>query len=282
MRRAVTALMAALCAGAAPAAAQEVDDWEFAEDAGRRLTVAAVRYDAGPSIILRCQEGSLTAALVGMPAGAEKVELNATRADGRNDVQTWRPIGSDGTYNSTVPARDIRFLRGGGAYTVRTGAGVAPAFAATFDLPAGSANLDRVLTACGWTLGDDRDLTPRTSSALSFADPDAPPRRASRRSQPRSVTLRRRESAAPDTPPPVPFIPAEQQISCIVRDLRLTDCRPDHAAPPGGPPSADELRILEGRRVYAPDAAAEEGRVIYTHGPRLMTVVDYIGTVRTQ
>ncbi len=275
----VAALCAILCAGPGAALAQDADDWEFAEDAARELTVATVRYDNGPSIVLTCQAGALTTLLVGMPAGADKLELNATRADGRADSQLWLAADQNGAYESAVAARDARFLRGGGAYAIRSVEGVAPAFTATFDLPSGSANLDRVLTVCGWPLADARDQLARASSAVSFRDPDAPAVRGPRRSRSRSLTMRRRPSPPPLAARQPAVLPAEQQISCIVRNLHLTDCRPHHARAPGAPDAADDLRRLEGVQIYAPDAGPEEGRIMYLHGPRTVTVIDYIATI---
>ncbi len=270
------AVAAVAIAGAGSAQAQAADDdWEFAEDPTRQLTVAASRYDAGPSIIVQCREGALALMLVGMPAGTERIEVNASRADGRTDVQAWRPTGSDGVFRSTVPARDIRFMRGGGAYAVRTGEGVEPAFAASFDLPTQSANLDRVLTACGWALADDRDQLPRAQGA-SLTDPDV---RAPRRSTSRSITERRAQRRPPPPPPATAFVPAEQQASCIVRDRRLADCRADHPPVAGAPDPAEALRRLDGARVYADDLEALEGKVLYAHAGGAMTVVEYIATV---
>lgn len=275
----VAALCAILCAGPGAAFAQDADDWEFAEDAGRQLTVAAARYDNGPSLVLRCEAGALSTLLIGMPGGAQELELDATRADGRADIQVWQAVGQDGVYRSGVPARDARFLRGGGAYSIRTADGVTPVFSATFDLPAASANPDRVLNACNWDLADSRDQLARASSAVSFRDPDAPAARGPRRSQSRSVTRRRRPSPPPAGPRWPAVLPAEQQISCIVRNLHLTDCRPHHARAPGAPDAADDLGRLEGVQIYAPDAGAEEGRIMYLHGPRTVTVIDYIATI---
>lgn len=264
------AVAAVAIAGAGTAQAQATDDdWEFAEDPARGLTVAASRYDAGPSIIAQCREGALALMLVGMPAGTGAIELNATRADGRSDTQAWRPAGSDGVLRSTIPARDLRFLRGGGAYAVRTGEGVEPAFAATFDLPTQSANLDRVLAACGWDLADDRDQAPRAQGA-SLTDPDA---RAPRRSTSRSITQRRSEPRRPEPPAEPRLVPAEQQISCMVRNGRLTECRAMHAPVAGAPDPEAALRFLDGRELHGAEARELEGKVFYHDASHPMVVV---------
>jgi hypothetical protein len=280
-----TTIAATLCAllgaGLATAAAAQDDDWEFAEDPARQLTVAASRYDAGPSIIVQCRAGALTAMLIGMPAaaGTEEIQLTATRADGRADAQAWRPAGSDGVFRSSVPARDIRFLRGGGAYAVRTAEGAPHAFSATFDLPPQSANLDRVLTACGWDLADDRDQLGR-ARGVSLTDPDAEPFRMPRsRSRSISERSRRLPTPAPSGPAAAPrILPAEQQVSCIVRDMRLADCRVLHAPVAGEPDPADGLRRLNGSRVYGAEAAEVEGKVVYVASPSV-TVIEYLATI---
>ncbi len=143
----VAALCAILCAGPA-VAAQDEDDWEFEEDPSRNLSVAAVRYDGGASVIVLCRDGVLTTVLTGLPT-AQRIEFQASRADGRSDTQIWLDAGQPGALRSSAPEKDARFLRGAGAYQVRTVEGQTPVFRTAFDLPTQYANLDRVLTACG-------------------------------------------------------------------------------------------------------------------------------------
>ncbi|MDP2764714.1 MAG: hypothetical protein Q8O54_07745 [Brevundimonas sp.] len=155
-------LVAALCAllSAAPTAvfAQD-DDWEFAEDPARNLTVAAVRYDGGTSLVVLCRDGVLTTVVTGLPT-ADRIELQATRADGRSDTQVWLAAGQPGALLSSTPEKDARFLRGGGTYEVRTVEGQAPVFRTSFDLPTQFANLDRVLLACESGLSREEPETP--------------------------------------------------------------------------------------------------------------------------
>ena len=261
MKRSVTALLVALCMGAMPALAQEADDWEFEQDPARNLSVAAARYEGGTAVIVQCQAGAFTAALVGLPPTTEELVLNASRADGRRDIQAWRPMGGDGVFLSTLAPRDVRFLRGGGGYTVRSAEGRRPAFRADFDLPPGSANLDRVLSACGWPVVDDRDQLRRVADdEIAFNRPGS---RAARESE-RAMA----EAALTPRPPAA----AENYISCIVRDLRLRDCRADHQLTFTGPGS-ETARAIEGTRIYADDQASVEGGVVYLN---LKVVVDHI------
>lgn len=246
------AACAVLCAGPAAAFAPQDDDWELAEDPAQELTVAAVRYDGGQMIVAQCRRGGLTLVVTGLPEGGEMLRLAATRADGRAAAQIWIPAGAPGAYRSVAPGREARFLRGGGAYVVRTEADARPAVNGTFDLPARSANLDRVLTACGWALEDDRDLLAEAGVLL-----DRP---------------RRGREPPPYRPPPVP----EREVSCVVREMRLRECRPDHPPYAGTPGAKSLMRAVEGREVYVPigaDPAATEGEVFHAVASNQLLVV---------
>lgn len=269
----VAALCAILCAGPNAAFAQD-DDWEFQEDPARNISAAAVRFAGGQTVVVQCRDGALAAVLMGMPDSAEALELMAGRGDGRSDSQTWSPAGTPGAYVSAAPGRSARFLRGGGPYSLRTAEGATTPFQGEFGLPARSANLDRVLTGCGWATTDDRDGLARADDFVSVVNPDGP-RRPPRRSS-RSVTVRPR-GPAPQQPSGEPVrAPAERLVSCIVRDLHLRECRADHPASADNPDVVMTIRINEGRRVYpfdGSDAASGEGRVLHVVGSR-MAVVD--------
>lgn len=240
MKLAVAASLCALACAGGQAAPVEDDDWELVEDPAQEMTLAAVRYDGGQSILAQCQRGRLVLLLTGLPESEEMVLVAATRADGRATTQRWTPVVGPGTYRSVTPGREARFLRGGGAYVVRSAVGAATAINATFDLPGQSANLDRVLTACGWALEDDRDL-------LEEAD----------------VTIAPRSSRRPPPPFRVPSVP-EREVSCVVRETRFRECRADH------PPSANTsntrslIRAVQGEIAHVPigaDPASAEGKV---------------------
>lgn len=278
MKRLLTvAFCAVLGAGAATAAPQD-DDWEFQEDPAHNLMVAAVRYEAGAAIIVQCRGGALTAVLVGLTPSDAALELRATRADGRQDTQVWAPAGAAGAFRSETAGRDVRFLRGGGGYSLRTPEGAATRLRADFDLPTQSANLDRVLTGCGWALSDDRDGLARVGAEVSLSDPEArPSRRHTGPGRPRAGQGNGRAETAPTTPPPPP--PAESQLSCIIRGLHLTECRPDHPPVQGARARADDLEWLKDRQVYAPAGAETEGKVMLIRNGPLITIIDYIATV---
>lgn len=271
----IAALCAILCAGPNAVLAQDEDDWEFQHEASLNQTVAAVRYDAGVAIVVQCRDRALSAALIGMPVGVGSLEVQARRADGRTDLQTWAPGPQPGILVSTVPARDIRFMRGGGLYAVRTVDGAPRALRTNFDLPTQSANLDRVLAACGWGLTDDRDQLARAGRAeVSFRDPDAPPPRE----RPRGRGARPGMPEAPAVPAGPPMPVAELQISCVLQDLKLTGCRFDLPAAAAAPDAARALRRLEGGQMYALDGATPEGKVVFTSVPST-AIIDYIVTL---
>lgn len=274
------ALCAILCAGPAFALAQDEDDWEFQHEPSLNQMVAAVRYDAGVAIVVQCRDNALSAALIGMPVGVGGIEVQARRADGRTDTQSWVPGPQPGVLLSAVPARDMRFMRGGGLYTLRTAEGAPRALRTSFDLPTQSANLDRVLSACGWGLTDDRDQLPRAGREVSFVDPDAPDPRGPRSSggRPRAGGGGRPSRPEPPSSAQPVLLPAEGQISCIIRGMRLTECRADHPANAArGGPGADFIRFMERRPLFGVDPAAAEGTVVY-QTLRTVTVVDYLRT----
>lgn len=243
MHRTVTALAVALSLGPFPAFAQDADDWEFAEDTGRKLTVAAARYEGGQAVLVQCRDGELNAMIVGLPATDYRLRrVAAERADGRRDQQSWFPEaaapGSPAVFRTLTPGRDARFFKGGGLMTLRSTDGDPASMEATFDLPAQSANLDRVLTACGRPLEDERDRLARTPVTIEW-EPVASGRRRD--------SGRGRTTGAAD-------------ISCVVRNQRYTDCRVEYARPARD--GARLAREMEGDRLRTPDPAAE-GTVTY-------------------
>lgn len=261
--------------GLATTAAAQDDDWEFQHDPAQNIAIAVARYDAGQMIVVQCRDSKLTAVVTGLPASAEPLRLNATRADGRSDEQVWTPAGASGAYRSNAPARDIRFMKGGGLYSVRTAQGAEPAFRGAFDLPTQSANLDQVLTTCGWSTTDDRDALD-IAPGISLTDPEG--RRRVRTQRGATSRAPRRQVEAPTAPPVAP--PAEQLVSCIVREMHLKDCRAEHAGSAARPELLQGLRFFEDREVYATegsDAAANEGKVVFLNGPQIVVTVDYIG-----
>ena len=221
------------------------DDWEYAEDPARSLSIAAVRYDDGKAVIARCQSGELKLVIVGLPAaGVGPREFDATRADGRTDRESWTAE-ADGTLVSNAVGRDSRFVRGGGLYQLRSSAGQASPMRVAFDLPTQNASVDRVITNCGWALEDDRDIIPRAPLTLTRPAPASQP----------SARIRRELQTAP-----ISWI---VDLSCVVRDLKLAECRTDHQLPLGDDNGAVAIRDTEGQAWTGVEAAAAEGTVVF-------------------
>jgi hypothetical protein len=252
MKRSTTrlALTASILVGLVPssATAQSDEDWEFAEDAARNLSIAAVRYENGTSVVVQCVGEELKVGLVGLPATtATSRRLQASRTDGATDAQVWQSTGQ-GTLASTLPGRDARFLRADGEFTVRSAAGEAAPVTASFTLPSQHANLDRVISACGYAVEDERDSIPR-------ADPD----------------LRMQRRLPEGSTGGVPG--RSMEVSCIIKDGAYQECRSDQVRERQTASSARrEANRWNGRRVHENDAAANEGRVAYIFVPLLMVV----------
>ncbi|MES2835536.1 MAG: hypothetical protein V4707_12600 [Pseudomonadota bacterium] len=222
-------------------AQQADDDWDFAQDAATGRTVALARYEAGQMIVAECQAGVLRAALVGLPATTgTHYTVEARRADGRTDTQVWSAAPGQTTFLTPTAARDSRFLRGGGMFEIHAAVG-APPVQATFDLPAQSANLDRVLTACGAPLQDDRDAMPVVRDLLFEANRSPLP------------------NAAMASPRPL------IEVSCVVRTRELRECRPTRVRPgfEDKDREAAEAMNERGVRISGPRGPVPQG-VVYT------------------
>lgn len=241
------AMSAASLSHAALAAAQTGDDWEFGEDATRNLSVAAVRFDGGQAIVVQCSAGELKVALQGLPERTgPSHRLQAERADGAIDLQTWQ-VAAGRTWFSAAPARDARFLRAGGVLKLRSDTGQTSPVSATFDLPAEHANVDRVLTACGYALTTDRDTLAKAPMMQVVASSDAGS-----------------TAGAPGR---------SMEVSCIVRSDIYRDCRVDHMMQGQSEASARrEAARWNGKRAHTGDATAYEGAVAYLYVPLLMVV----------
>ena len=138
---------------------------------------------------------------------------------------------------------------------MRTAEGEIPPMRATFDLPAASANLDRVITGCNWAIEDERDALEQPGpQSFEWA------RSRGRASRP---APRRREGQ----------LISVVHLSCIVRNLRLAECRADHQLPVSGPHGTVAARNMNGERLVAPDPASIEGRVVYVTTETEQTLV---------
>lgn len=252
-------LSVALAILAAPtiAFAQDGDDWEFQEDPAAKKSVAAVRYEGGQTIALQCEDGRLRLVVIGLPQSEGQLHITGTRSDGRSVEQVWAPI-APGVYRSAMPGRDARFLRGGGAFVMRGNSHSTMAVSADFDLPSQSANLDRVLTDCGWALEDDRDLL--EEAYVAYLSPDM-----RTRAGPGDAERYYRVAAN-----------AEREVSCIVRQMRLSECRADHPASARTSHVRSLLSGVRGEQVQVErgiDPATLEGKVFRAIASNTMLIL---------
>lgn len=246
MKRSITALAAALCLGPTPAVAQDADDWAFV-DTEEHGMIAITEFAGGQAILAQCRDGELKVMLTGLPPTTERARnVEASRADGRHSRQTWLSTETPGVFTAAAPGREGRFLRGGGTYEFRTTEGELPPMRATFDLPSASANLDRVIMGCRWAIEDDRD-------ALEQPGPQSFEFARSQGRAPQPDRPRRRNGQ----------LVSIVHTSCIIRNLRLAECRADHQLPTNGHHGARAARAMNGERLVAPDPALVEGRVVY-------------------
>lgn len=238
----IVAAAVGLLALSGHALAQETDDWEYAEDAAAKTSVAAVRYASGQSIVARCVDGDLTVAVTGMPQREERaLRMNVRRFDGRAAAQMWMAA-PEGTWTIYGAERAARLMRGGGALDVETVPALSPRMTASFDLPASSANLDRVLTACDRPLETDRDGL----KELSLANYDFMPGVVRRIDNRDGVTGNSRA-----------------ELSCLVGPgERLRDCRVERETPRGRFGRA-AARALNGQQVDVYEDVPTEGGVVY-------------------
>lgn len=187
MRRALT-LLAALVVGAGPVSAQSSDpsaDWDVIVDPSKKTTMAYTAFSSGLIVAFRCVDGSFSALLAGLPAaprGRDNIELRIG-LDGESAAPSRWNVTTDRTAAvADYPAAFARRLRLGGRLDV-----VVPNADAQgrslrhqVDLPASSAAVEQVMTACGRPLVDPRDaLLPVIGEAglspgLSWSRPPRP------------------------------------------------------------------------------------------------------------
>lgn len=229
MKMLMIAAAAACVVTPAVAVAQETDDWEYGEDVATGLFAAVSRYDTGQAIVVQCRAGELSVVVQGLELGEGQRDVRVARTDGRRDDQRWRAM-TPTAGGAEMPGRAARMLRGGGAVQFRTLEGT-PAARLGLELPAESASVDRVLTACGRPLQDERDALPVFMGELDQ-------RSVERVYNRRDVQVRPTDGIA------------AAEVSCIVgEDLRLRDCRVDQTIPAGSPFGPEHAERLTGVEV---------------------------------
>lgn len=254
MKLIVAAAVAACILTPAVVQAQEADDWEYGEDLEKGIAAAVSRYDTGQAIVVQCRAGELSVVVQGLELGEGRRDVRVARAGGRRDDQPWRAVASTAG-GAEMPGRAARMLRGGGAVQFRTLEG-SPSARLGLELPAQSANLDRVLTACGRPLEDERDAFPVFLGEVDRASAQR--------------ALNRRDLRTPGTEGP-----AAAEITCIVGDdLRLRDCLVHQSLPVGAMFGVEMAERMTGVLVVPADGQAAPGTVYHQAGTNMLVVVE--------
>lgn len=239
MRSPVLIALAAATALSVPALAQETDDWDASRDGSGAAITARVEYAAGISVFLQCQSGTL---LVGYSGTASEIlkasESVVTRANEPPFETAW-----DETRDpSTVVVESTRLARlmyRGGQVSISY-LDEGETVRIDLHLPARGAAAAAVLSACNADLENDRDLEPSANRYLE---------------------------AVPRIEFPLRYMPrtrTEQlvEVSCIVRQGRLSACRSEREYPAHPDAGAAVAANAERRRVRVSDAAGAEGGVV--------------------
>lgn len=229
---------ALVLSGAGAQTRPATDDWAFATDRTRELSIASVSYSSGVTLSVQCLAGDLMVAITGLPANAAAIRRYDRRVeDGRTEQTVWAGASGNGISNGS--ARLARTFRRGGRLQLNASpAGQAPVEIA-LDLPAQSTNIDRVLTACGLPLADAFDGALNVGDLL-IRQPTVSLRQSSFRSYEVAVV----------------------SLECLVAGGRLASCRAVKAEPPSAEVAAAAVNAANGRRLALRDAAAAEGRVV--------------------
>lgn len=246
----IALLSLALAATASPVFAQATDnDWEWSEDTnGTRI--ASVSYGSGQTIIAHCHTNRFTLLVTGVPSATEGQTFNGAVVSPSNnqDVQVWNVIEGN-ALRSDLPGRDARYLRKGQKLTLTSVQGdQTTPVRVDLELPTQHANLDRILSECGYVVETERDLLPRAD---------------------RDPLLRPREYASS------PELHAGRglEVSCIVSGGRYSDCVLERNVPGQNlRNTTPEVARRNNKRIDEARASANEGRVAYISIPRLIMV----------
>lgn len=213
-------------------------DWDYAEDAGRNLSVASVEYSNGASLIVQCLGGDVTVGIGGLPGfTSSPVRLERRRSDGRVEDTYWRTSGD--SLITSDSGRYARSFRAGGRLILKGDPEGGPPVQLSLSLPQQSNNLDRVLTSCGSPLESPFDNALDVGRLMAVAPRIEMPPSALRRHDLISV-----------------------YVECLIADGRLTSCRSDRQRPVDPQGGAAVAREANGTRVGLSDVAAAEGRVV--------------------
>ena len=131
-----------------PATAQDGgEDWDFGQDAGRDLTIAAVTFD-NFGVAVRCLNDTLSVVVSGVQASEGEQSVRFAMADRAEGETTW--VGAPGGRSlfSVWPAAIAMHLQKGGRLSLGIADGERTRRLAV-DLPPSPSAIGRVFAACG-------------------------------------------------------------------------------------------------------------------------------------
>ena len=216
------------------------DDWSSAQNVAAQTTVASVNTNSGLTLQVICHAGSLVVGMRGSPSlDGDYVRFQRHRPDGDISVSLWTNEAGRRVLRSADPVRMARSFKTDPELDLRLSNDGQPDVRISVPLPRQSSNLDAVLSACDYPLMDDRDQLASADEFLERFPAIAPPR--SPRPQHDNVQV---------------------DLSCIVREARLRECRADRTYPRDDGFGAAAAREADGTWLRLTDAeGAEGGRV---------------------
>jgi hypothetical protein len=218
--------------------AQSDDDWDVRTDPSQDLTVAEAHYSSGQSLRVQCLGGEISVGLTGLvPSSGATRTFDRERSSGLSEVSIWE-VGADGATLIHHSPRVARSLKRDTVLRLRSTAPEQSPLLVALPLPSPSRGIDEVLKACGRAVEDDRDdvldvgglieRLPRVEMA-AFSD--------------RRFTI------------------VQLEMSFLIRNSRLSECRPDHETPDAGI-GWRTARRANGAEVQLRDPVAAEGRLV--------------------
>lgn len=246
---AITALLVA-----APASAQDGDDWDFIQR--HDAVSASIAFDSGLAVAVRCDDDSLETYIAGLTLPRERNDQRTVAyAFGDRPMRdsTWQ-ISEDGhALFADLPAPLARRLRTGGDLQLLVAAHEqTPARRYVVSLPPSPAAIDRVLTACGRPTVDPRDALRTNEASADASALDGPGPRWANSPRPRYPD---RALAA--------GLSGMAVLSCRVQDSgRTQDCQVEVERPGGADFGREALRAARDARLQPRPAG--EGFVTFT------------------
>lgn len=158
-----------------PAAAVDSDDWDFGEDASRRLTIAAVTFE-NFGVAVRCMNGSFSLILSGLPEATGERTIQYEMGDDEDAESLWVSARDSTSAFSVRPNWVAYKMSKGGRLTLTVPDGD-QSRRIVADLPPSPQAMTRVFSACGRTMPEDRSRAEiEAAEAMSGLAWRSPPR----------------------------------------------------------------------------------------------------------